>query len=320
MEIRQIEAFAAVHASGSVTAAARLLDRSQPVVSRQLQDLEQELGFTLFTRTRPHVTLTEQGRQFLEEVRHVLASLHQLESRAREISTGRSRDLRIAASLSVGPSLLPAVIGELESRGLGFEHKLHLRVLPSEEVVQSLLDGDVDVAFTSLPLELGRCRLHWCAQAPTQVAIPAGHPLAKASAVSPEQLNDMTVITPSNSSRMRHRLSTALLHPSRPATSRQIVSNCTISAILMVNSGLGAALVDPCLALQVHPPGVVYKPLKIYVPYTFGAVTHGERPLPDEALSLIEAVRQYVFRFVPDVIEGGSEGVPVMADPSSTNT
>src|SRR5690606_19126855 len=81
MEIRQIEAFTAVHASGSVTAAARLLDRSQPVVSRQLQDLEQELGFTLFARTRPQVTLTDQGRQFLDEARHVLASLHQLESR-----------------------------------------------------------------------------------------------------------------------------------------------------------------------------------------------------------------------------------------------
>ena len=315
MEIRQIEAFAAVHSSGSVTAAARLLDRSQPVVSRQVQDLEQELGFTLFTRTRPHVTLTEQGRQFLEEVRHVLASLHQLESRAREIATGRSRDLRVAASLSIGPSLLPAVVGELESRGLGFEHKLHLRVVPSEDIVQSLLDGDVDVAFTSLPLELGRCRLHWCAQAPAQVAVPADHPLARATALGPESLNGVTIITPSNSSRMRHRLSTALLHRSRPPSSRQILTNCTMSAVMMVKAGLGVALVDPCLAAQIQPTGVVFKPLNTYVPYTFGAVTHGERPVGDEALGLIEAVRQYVFRHLPEVIEGGSEGAPVMTDP-----
>ena len=54
--------------AGSVTAAGRLLDRSQPVVSRQIQELEQELGFRLFTRTRPQVTLTEQGRELLKEL------------------------------------------------------------------------------------------------------------------------------------------------------------------------------------------------------------------------------------------------------------
>ena len=52
MEIRQLEAFAAVYSAGSVTAAGRLLDRSQPMVSRQIQDLEHELGFTLFAMER----------------------------------------------------------------------------------------------------------------------------------------------------------------------------------------------------------------------------------------------------------------------------
>ena len=65
MEIRQLEAFAAVLTAGSVTAAGRLLDRSQPVVSRQVQELEQALGFNLFLRTRPQVTLTEKGREFM---------------------------------------------------------------------------------------------------------------------------------------------------------------------------------------------------------------------------------------------------------------
>lgn len=86
---------------------------------------------------------------------------------------------------------------------------------------------------------------------------------------------------------------------------------------MMVKAGVGVALVDPCLATQIQPTGVVYKPLNTYVPYTFGAVTHGERPLHDEALDLIEAVRQYVFHHLPDVTEGGSEGAPIMADPNA---
>src|SRR3546814_18374709 len=103
-EIRQWEAFAAVSSTGSVTAAGRLLDRAQPMVSRQIQGLEQELGFILFTRTRPQVTLTEQGREFYEKVPNVLAGPQQLDSRSRELATGQSRPLRVAAPYTLGSS------------------------------------------------------------------------------------------------------------------------------------------------------------------------------------------------------------------------
>src|SRR5690606_14552608 len=138
MEIRQFEAFAAVHASCSVTAAARLLDRSQPVVSRQLQDLEHELGFPLFTRPRPQVTRTEQGRAFLEEVRNVLSGLRQLAARSRAIAEGRARPLRIATSLSVSHSLLPPVLAEIFERDADFQNKLYIDVMPYGQIVSAL--------------------------------------------------------------------------------------------------------------------------------------------------------------------------------------
>lgn len=315
MEIRQFEAFAAVHASGSVTAAARLLDRSQPVVSRQLQDLEQELGFTLFTRTRPQVTLTEQGRQFLDEVRHVLASLQHLECRSREIAEGRVGPIRIAASLSLGSSLLPAALADMDREAPIFEHQLHLDVMPASSIIEALRNGDVDVAFSSLPLELGRSRLHWCAQTSCMVALPESHPLAEASSIGALQLMNETVITPSNASRMRHRLSTALLHPSRPRQQRQIVTTSSMSAIMMVRAGLGVTLVDFCTAMHTQPSGVVYRPLDSYVPYLFGAITHGERLPSEEVQHIIDRVREYAFRHVPQIIEGDSSGVPLMGDP-----
>lgn len=315
MEIRQFEAFAAVHASGSVTAAARLLDRSQPVVSRQIQDLEQELGFTLFTRTRPQVTLTEQGRQFLEEVRNVLTGLQQLEERSREIAAGRVRPLRIATSLSLSNSLVPTVLAEMFEQDPGFQHKLYMDVMPAGHIASALLNGDADVAFSSLPLELERCQLHWCAQAPCQVALPAQHRLAEQPSINAAQLMNDTVITLSNASRMRHRLSTALLHPDRPRQQRQVTISSTMSAIMMVRAGMGVALVDPCLALHVQPAGVLYKPFDSYVPYTFGAITHSGRPLSDEALRIIDAVRDYAFRHVPQIAEADVSGVPALAHP-----
>lgn len=318
MEIRQLEAFAAIHASGSVTAAARLLERSQPVVSRQLQDLEQELGFTLFTRTRPQVTLTDQGREFLEEVRNVLAGLQQLESRSREISEGRPRPIRIATSMSLGSSLLPAALADMESQAPAFETKLHVEVMQAADIVDALIDRKVDVAFTSLPLELGRCRLHWSAQAACQAALPEGHRLADEPMISALQLGEDTVITLSNASRMRHRLATALLHPSRPRTQRQIVTSSTMSAIMMVRAGLGIALVDPCLAMHIQPAGVVYRPLDSYVPYIFGAVTQGEQPPTPEVQRVIDGVRDYAFRNVPQLVEGDRTGLPIVGDPQES--
>lgn len=56
MELRQLEAFAAVMSTGSVTAAGRLLGRSQPAISRLLQELEAEIGYALFSRSGPRVT------------------------------------------------------------------------------------------------------------------------------------------------------------------------------------------------------------------------------------------------------------------------
>ncbi len=315
MEIRQFEAFAAVHASGSVTAAARLLDRSQPVVSRQIQDLEQELGFTLFTRTRPQVTLTEQGRQFLEEVRNVLTGLQQLEERSQEIAAGRVRPLRIATSLSLSNSLVPTVLADMFEQDPTFQHKLYMDVMPSSHIVPALLSGDSDVAFTSLPLELERCQLHWCAQAPCQVALPATHPLAELPSISAAQLVNDTLITLSNASRMRHRMSTALLHPDRSRQQRRVTTSSTMSAVMMVRAGMGVALVDPCLALHIQPEGVVYKALDAYVPYTFGAVTHRGRPLSDEALRIISAVRDYAFKHIPHIAEADVSGVPALPYP-----
>ncbi|MDR4124744.1 LysR family transcriptional regulator [Yanghanlia caeni] len=315
MEIRQLEAFSAVHATGSVTAAARLLERSQPVVSRQLQDLEHELGFTLFTRTRPQVTLTDKGRLFLDEVQAILAGLQQLESRSREIAGGVTHPIRIGASFSLACSLLPSALASMGDPAVVFERKLHLSVLPSSNIVQALVNGEIDAAFTSLPLELGRCRLHWSAQAACQVALPDTHALADAPVISPMQLACDMVITPSNASRMRHRLSTALLHPSRDKGQRQIVTSSTMSAIMMVRAGLGVALVDPCLVQHIRPEGVVYKPLDSYVPYLFGAITYGDRPVPEALQNIIDAVHEYAFKQIPQLTPGDETGVPVFANP-----
>jgi DNA-binding transcriptional LysR family regulator len=316
MEIRQLEAFAAVYSAGSVTAAGRLLDRSQPMVSRQIQDLEQELGFTLFARTRPMVTLTEQGRQFYDEVRNVLAGLNQLDARAREISRGQSRPLRIAATPSLGASLLPTVIGQLEARAPVFERQMYIDTMQPDQVVRIITEGKADIGLITLPMDLDRCRLLWSGQAPCVLAIPAGHPLARCEVVELGNLGDTVVITMSNRSGLRHRLSTALLQaPTAGRTRRHIEATSYLNALMFVRAGVGVALMDPFTVMHVPIDGVVYRPIDAHLPYMIGAIGHHDRILPDEGQRLVQALWNYSIDTIPRFMPGDPSGLPVISDP-----
>ncbi len=92
MDLRQLEAFAAVMSAGSVTAAGKMLGRSQPSVTRVIQELEQELGFALFERSGPKVTPTHKAFMMYGEVESALLGIRKFAS-ARSISP-RKRIIR----------------------------------------------------------------------------------------------------------------------------------------------------------------------------------------------------------------------------------
>src|SRR5690606_37901256 len=114
MELRQLEAFAAVISTGSVTAAGRMLGRSQPAISRLVQELEQEIGYALFSRNGPRITPNEQGFLLYEDVAHALHSLQQIRQRAREIAGGSQRPLNLLATPALAAGLVPAALARLE--------------------------------------------------------------------------------------------------------------------------------------------------------------------------------------------------------------
>ncbi|WP_313388320.1 LysR family transcriptional regulator, partial [Achromobacter aegrifaciens] len=114
MELRQLEAFAAVMSTGSVTAAGRLLGRSQPAISRLLQELEAEIGYPLFARSGPRVTPTEQGFLLYDDVERALAGMQQIRSRADEIARGQAQPLLMAATSALAAGLVPDALKRIE--------------------------------------------------------------------------------------------------------------------------------------------------------------------------------------------------------------
>src|SRR3954468_19993320 len=86
IDIRLLDAFAAVMSAGSITGAARLLGRSQPAVTRLIQDLETNLGFELLHRNGPRITTTDRGLLFHDEVERLLVGLKHIADRSKAIA------------------------------------------------------------------------------------------------------------------------------------------------------------------------------------------------------------------------------------------
>ncbi|EFH11387.1 LysR family transcriptional regulator, partial [Teichococcus cervicalis] len=88
MDVRQLELFSAILASGSLTGAARLTGRSQPAVTRLVQEMEAACGFPLFDRNGPRITPTERALLLHDEVERSLAALRRLRDCAGRLAAG----------------------------------------------------------------------------------------------------------------------------------------------------------------------------------------------------------------------------------------
>src|ERR1700685_3796548 len=95
MELRHLRYFAAVGEEQHYGRAAHRLGVAQPALSRQIQDLEEELGFKVFDRLPRGVKLSAAGRLFLEDTRRILQSVDEATTRATRVARGESGTLRI---------------------------------------------------------------------------------------------------------------------------------------------------------------------------------------------------------------------------------
>jgi len=288
IDIRQLEAFAAVMSAGSVTGAARLLGRSQPAVSRLIQDLEADLGYALLHRNSGRVQPTSRGLRFHAEVERHLASLTHIRERAEAIGLEEPATLTVAATPSLAAGILPealaAVPGDLIPR------HLHVQALAAENIVQAVLARSADLGISSLPVEHPGLDIHWIAEAPCVVAVRADDKLAEGDVVQLADLADRRIITLANPYRLRHRVDEAL-NKAGIKPDRIIDVNASLTALSLVRAGLGVAIVEPATALGVPLDGLVIRAVDHVIPFLFGAISAAALPLTPTVSALIDATR-----------------------------
>lgn len=178
MELRHLRYFVAVAEEESVTRAAARLHVSQPPLSRQIRDLEEELGVTLLERGANSVKLTEAGAMFLDEARAVLQRATEAVEAVKAIADGGRRSFRLGYAPSLTVELLPAALREFERLSPGMKVSLH--DLSTEEMLSGLRDKSIQAALmihSTSPSAKG-IRFTELKRYAACVAFPSSHPMA----------------------------------------------------------------------------------------------------------------------------------------------
>ena len=299
MDLRQLEAFAAVMTTGSITGAGQMMGRSQPAVTRSIQDLEQELGLRLFERSGPKVTPTTQAFLLRAEVESTLAGARQILQRAHHIAHDDCREISLGATPALAAGLIPAALARLPKELL--PSQIHLRSMLAEQVVQAALAKTLDIGVVSLPLEHKGLQIHWIGEASCVAVMAENSPLALHQVVTLEQLAQQQVITLSNPYRLRGRIDSAFAGAGEGIKQLQ-ETNSSLNAVQMARAGLGIALVDPVTALGIPMQGVVVRPLSQHIAFFFGLVSPFAYEQNEISRALINALKDTAQEILPNFL------------------
>jgi DNA-binding transcriptional LysR family regulator len=261
VELRHLRYFLAVGEALNFTKAAARLRVAQPALSRQIQDLEDEIGVDLLRRSPRGVTLTAEGKLFLEEVRELLKRGDESVERVRALARGEYGELHIGYIPIPTVEILPPAI---EAFRKAVPHvKLVIHDLSTDELIAGLRDGALELAVMVQPIgeqtagiEFETLRSYlWC------VAVSRAHPLARLKSIPLEKLaGERFVILSRKSYSEYHRILEDVFAPIR--TKPRIAMECDSESSLFMEVEAGRAIaIVTTIAKLAAGKRLVYRPL-----------------------------------------------------------
>ncbi|WCD83248.1 LysR family transcriptional regulator [Pseudomonas sp. TUM22785] len=246
MELRHLRYFQALAETLNFTRAAERLHIAQPPLSRQIQQLEEELGVTLLERGRP-LRLTEAGRFFHEHSSALLEQLAKVCDNTRRIGQGEKTWLGIGFAPSTLYGVLPELIRRLRSDA---ELELGLNEMTTLQQVEALKAGRIDIGFGRIHIEDPAIHQEVLTLDPLVAALPAGHPLLAAPASLEALAREPFVLYPGNPrpSYADHVLALFATHGLQIRVVQW--TNELQTAIGLVAAGIGITLVPASVQLQ----------------------------------------------------------------------
>lgn len=273
---RQIEAFQAVMATGSVTEAAAMMGVSQPAVSRLLADLESQVGFGLFLRAGRSLQPTAEARLLVDTVRRAFGGLDRIREAAEAIRDFRQTPLMLVTTSSFAVKVLPDLIAAFARRRPGAA--VSLDVQSTDDAVEWLALEAYDFGFCCSPSASPRLAQRTVLRGEAVCVLPEGHPLAGRDRVGPTDLHGESLIAYRADAAFRHQVDAVL----ESAGSRPVLryeARTTEAMLRLVQRGLGLAIVGTARAEDYAPQGCRILPFCPAMPFALQMIRSAQREM-----------------------------------------
>ncbi|MFC6671905.1 LysR substrate-binding domain-containing protein [Marinobacterium aestuariivivens] len=267
---RQIEAFRAVMISGTTSGAANILCISQPAVSRLLSDFEDTVGVNMFERHKKRLVPTPEARFFYEEVERAFVSLEQLSRAAEELRGFHLGSLRIASMPAVSVEFLPTLVRRFSDEHAGIS--LTLQVRSTQQVADLVASQQFDLGVISgIHLTDPAIEEETLADSRMVCVLPAGHPLADAELIRPEDLEDEAFVSLGSEQDLRYKIDNVF---DQAGVRRQLLFDTQLhyAACAFVLAGNGVSIVDPITAQHYARLGLVVKRFEPRIDYRYAII------------------------------------------------
>lgn len=195
MELRVIRYFLAVARERSITRASFALHITQPTLSRQISELEEELGTPLFHRGKKQLQLTEAGLRFVQRAEEIIALTDRTLKEFSTKNSDISGDVYLGCAESCGMHIIASVARKLHKRFPGV--RLNMQTAHATTISEQLESGLIDFGFILDPVDISRFdSLHLPHRDIWGILLPQDHPLAGQTSVTPEQVAALPLLVP----------------------------------------------------------------------------------------------------------------------------
>ncbi|GAA0751620.1 LysR family transcriptional regulator [Sphingomonas sp. ABOLD] len=287
MNLRHIEIFHAVYVNGSVSAAARALNVSQPSVSKTLRHAESLLGFELFQRSNGRLLPTEDAHALFADVADIQDRVRALREAGRNLRIGAGTTLRISALPSLGLGVLPDAVSRFLARRPNV--RFDLQTVHHDDLLRKLYERESDIAIASEPPRGVALTHSWLGEGELVVLyrerdMPGAPPRLELS-----QLVGRPLISLKGSGPIGKLLSEEIDRLGL-VLDEVVVARTFYIAAALVRAGVGLAIVDNFTAAASMVPGLAMRPLRPSVTFDVHAIHLLDRPpsaLAAEFLTLL---------------------------------
>jgi len=299
MELRHLRYFVAVAEAGSLTVAAQQrLHTSQPSLSRQIRDLEDQVGTRLLTRRARGIELTPAGRAFLDRAREVLAQVEAAAEAARRVAHPAKPCFAMGFLTGHEWTWMPEALRILRDELPNIDVMISSQYSP--RLANALLKGTVDAAFLRREKGVPELAYRVLVKEPLMVILPSDHRLAALKAISPRDLVGEAFITVSDTAPVLRAVIDNYLKRCGINITPAHEADHLAMGISLIASTRGAGLL-PAYAQNFLPSSVTSRPLKGDAPtidLVLGYKKSNESPILKLLLSRLDELVARVSRKV----------------------